>query len=211
MTKKQEYQIGAFANMLGVSIQTLRNWDESGKLKPSRISKGGTRFYNHSKLEEYGRQHGLADEVKLSAILYLTAHHSDELPQLNERVLQAKALIKKMAINYELTVVTDVFDLSGSEGFSSVIKQIGQRKINTLFVDQALLSGNNLMHTLFTTYTSNHSVTLNTLELSPNDEWQTTHSHSLDVLQSFDHFLEKYHKQLDEKATQQMIKKLIEK
>ncbi len=33
--------IGEFAKKIGVTIQTLRNWDKTGKLKPSHISKSG--------------------------------------------------------------------------------------------------------------------------------------------------------------------------
>ena len=38
--------IGKAANILGVSIQTLRNWGSNGKLAPSFITFGGTRMYD---------------------------------------------------------------------------------------------------------------------------------------------------------------------
>lgn len=38
--------IGKAANILGVSIPTLRNWDKAGKLTPSFITAGGTRMYD---------------------------------------------------------------------------------------------------------------------------------------------------------------------
>lgn len=38
--------IGKAANILGVSIPTLRNWDKAGKLTPSFITSGGTRMYD---------------------------------------------------------------------------------------------------------------------------------------------------------------------
>lgn len=210
MSKKQEYQIGAFAKMLGVSIQTLRNWDESGKLKPTRTSKGGTRFYSHSKLEEYGKQHGLANEIKLPAILYLTVDHSDKLSLLNERVVRAKELINKSAIDYELTVVTDVFNLSNTDGFTKVLSKIDSRNINTLFIDQALLPENSLMNTLFNNYTKNQSVILNKLTLSNEKLESKDHTYGADIHVAFDQFLNEYRDQLSEEVTQLMIKKLIE-
>lgn len=33
--------IGHAANLLGVTIQTIRNWDKQGLLKPDDITKGG--------------------------------------------------------------------------------------------------------------------------------------------------------------------------
>lgn len=38
--------IGQAAKILGVHVQTLRNWEKSGKLKPNSISPGGTRRYS---------------------------------------------------------------------------------------------------------------------------------------------------------------------
>src|ERR1017187_8770535 len=39
-------KIGEAAKLLGVSIQTLRRWEESGYLVPTRKSIGKTRYYN---------------------------------------------------------------------------------------------------------------------------------------------------------------------
>lgn len=39
------YSIGEFGKQIGVTPQTLRNWDKKGQLKPAHVSKGGTRYY----------------------------------------------------------------------------------------------------------------------------------------------------------------------
>lgn len=39
------YSIGEFGKQIGVTPQTLRNWDKKGELKPAHVSKGGTRYY----------------------------------------------------------------------------------------------------------------------------------------------------------------------
>lgn len=41
--------IGKAANYLGVSVDTLRNWETTGKIQPIR-SEGGIRTYNSSQL-----------------------------------------------------------------------------------------------------------------------------------------------------------------
>ena len=43
-------KIGEAAQLLGVSIQTLRRWEKSGSLLPDRISDGKTRYYSLDKL-----------------------------------------------------------------------------------------------------------------------------------------------------------------
>lgn len=45
--------IGEASSLLGVSIDTLRRWDESGRFRPARKSPGGTRYYNKSDIELY--------------------------------------------------------------------------------------------------------------------------------------------------------------
>lgn len=46
-------KINEAASYLGVSMDTLRRWDEEGKLKPLIISPGGHRFYSAVQLEEF--------------------------------------------------------------------------------------------------------------------------------------------------------------
>lgn len=45
--------ISEAAEILGVSIDTLRRWDKSGKLSPAKISEAGYRLYYRSQIELY--------------------------------------------------------------------------------------------------------------------------------------------------------------
>ncbi|WP_460192969.1 IS607 family transposase [Thermosynechococcus sp. FA-CM-4201] len=47
-------KIGVAAKLLGVSIETLRKWEKTGELVPDRKSRGGTRFYDSTKLLALG-------------------------------------------------------------------------------------------------------------------------------------------------------------
>jgi excisionase family DNA binding protein len=46
-------KINEAANYLGVSIDTLRRWDENGKLKALKEKSGGHRYYSLTQLEEF--------------------------------------------------------------------------------------------------------------------------------------------------------------
>lgn len=46
----KQYSIGQFAKEIGITVQTLRNWDKSGKLKPSYTSPSGHRYYSEDQL-----------------------------------------------------------------------------------------------------------------------------------------------------------------
>ena len=43
-------KIGEAAKLLGISIQTLRRWEETGYLLPAKKSKGNTRYYDLDQL-----------------------------------------------------------------------------------------------------------------------------------------------------------------
>ena len=42
--------IGKMAKSLGVTEQTLRNWDKSGRLKPAYVAETGYRYYSDEQL-----------------------------------------------------------------------------------------------------------------------------------------------------------------
>lgn len=44
-------KVGKAAELLGVTISTLRRWEEAGELLPARKSKGGTRYYDADTLD----------------------------------------------------------------------------------------------------------------------------------------------------------------
>ena len=46
------YSINEFSKILGVSAQTLRNWDANGKLHPHDTSSNGYRYYSHEQLSQ---------------------------------------------------------------------------------------------------------------------------------------------------------------
>lgn len=48
-----KYNISKASKILGVSAQTLRNWDKNGILKPSSISETGYRYYTDSDLSNF--------------------------------------------------------------------------------------------------------------------------------------------------------------
>lgn len=50
--------IKSASEILGISVETLRNWDKAGKLKATR-NKNGYRVYNISELERYAKEQGL--------------------------------------------------------------------------------------------------------------------------------------------------------
>ncbi len=50
--------IRSASEILGVSVETLRNWDKAGKLK-ARRNKNGYRVYNITELESFANKNNL--------------------------------------------------------------------------------------------------------------------------------------------------------
>ena len=66
------YSINKFSKILGVSAQTLRNWDKKGKLHPHHTSSNGYRYYSHEQLNQVMNVKPNLDR-KENMKLYLTA------------------------------------------------------------------------------------------------------------------------------------------
>ncbi len=60
---KKGITIKAAAEILSVSIATLRNWDKTGVLKARRDKKNGYRLYEIGALEKYAEAHNLKRSV----------------------------------------------------------------------------------------------------------------------------------------------------
>lgn len=74
--------IGKAAEILGVSIQTLRNWEKQGKLQPDFVTEGKTRRYSREKLLAVrGIQSPLPNNAKLT-YAYARVSTSDQKEDL---------------------------------------------------------------------------------------------------------------------------------
>ena len=52
MISSRYFTINKFAKIVGVTPQTLRNWDKSGKLKPHHTAENGYRYYSEEQLNQ---------------------------------------------------------------------------------------------------------------------------------------------------------------
>jgi len=108
------YSIGKFAKKIGVCVQTLRNWDKSGKLKPAyKVS--GRRSYSEEQLNEIlhpkeaidekvnTREEYNTEEEVLEAVKSLGATElrfaSDEL-RSNKRMILKAVKLTGLSLNF---------------------------------------------------------------------------------------------------------------
>ena len=138
-------KIGEAAKILGVSIQTLRRWEESGYLLPSRKSKGNTRYYNLDQLI-----HKEKIESDLTAAYARVSSH-DQKDDLKRQADVLAVYCSRQGWNFQI-----IQDLGSGmnyqkKGLKTLIHLILERKISRLVLthkDRLLRFGAELIFAL---------------------------------------------------------------
>lgn len=94
------YSINEFSKILGVSAQTLRNWDNNGKLHPHHTSSNGYRYYSHEQLnqvmnKEYKQYDYKFDEIYINTINNISNLYYDCVSNKTKKIIECiKELIE---------------------------------------------------------------------------------------------------------------------
>ena len=95
--------IGKFAKSLGVSIQTLRNWDKEGKLKPTYVTENGYRYYSEDLLNKFRNIKNI-NKIKKKNILYARVSTKDQKDDLNRQIDNLKQYAYNKGYSFEIMV-----------------------------------------------------------------------------------------------------------
>ena len=88
-------KIGKVADLLGVSIQTLHNWEKTGELVPDKKTQGGTRYYDIDKLLN-------KPEQKKVTLAYARVSSHDQKDDLVRQRQLLEAFCAKNAWQFEI-------------------------------------------------------------------------------------------------------------
>lgn len=146
------YTINEFSNILGVSAQTLRNWDKNNKLKPNHTSTNGYRYYSHEQLNQVMN---VTPKVARNTIGYCRVSSNKQKDDLERQVENMKLYLNSQGKPY--TIITDVG--SGinynKKGLKELIKLISQNKVEkvvVLYKDRLLRFGFELVEYIASLY-----------------------------------------------------------
>ncbi len=81
-----EVSIGVAAKALGVRPETLRRWEEQGKIPPPRRTPGGTRRYDLDRLLQAAPKHAPGPRVTLAYARVSSHDQKDDLARQVERL-----------------------------------------------------------------------------------------------------------------------------
>lgn len=125
------YSINKFSKILGVSAQTLRNWDAKGKLHPHHTSSNGYRYYSHEQLNQVMNIKPKLDRLVIG---YCRVSSNKQKDGLERQIENMKMYLTAQGKPYE--IITDIG--SGinynNKGLKELIQRITQNKVDKVVV-----------------------------------------------------------------------------
>jgi len=139
------YRIGEFANLIGKSSQTLRNWDRNGTLKPAVVNENGRKLYSKEQLDQF-----IKNEDRL-VIGFCRVNRKSRSYELERQVQLLKEYMDDQDWNYQ--IISDVG--SGLDykrkGLSEVLSLVLEHKVAKLIAvrrDSLVRYGYELIETI---------------------------------------------------------------
>lgn len=156
------YSINEFSKILGVSAQTLRNWDKSGKLHPHHTSTNGYRYYSH---EQLGQVMNIKTNVDKKVIGYCRVSSNKQKDDLKRQIENMEMYLTSQGKPFE--IISDIG--SGinykKKGLKELIKLITQNKVEkvvVLYKDRLVRFGFELIEYLASLYNCEIEIVDNT-------------------------------------------------
>ena len=156
------YSINEFSKILGVSAQTLRNWDKNNKLKPHHTSTNGYRYYSHDQLNQVMNLNPIIDK-KVIGYCRVSSHKQKD--DLERQIENMKLYLTAQGKPFE--IISDIG--SGinykKKGLKELIKRISQNKVEkvvVLYKDRLLRFGYELVEYIASLYNCDIEIIDNT-------------------------------------------------
>ena len=158
----KHYSIREFSKILGVSAQTLRNWDKKGTLKPHHTSSNGYRYYSHEQLNKILNVTPNLDRLTVG---YCRVSSNKQKDDLEIQVESMRMYLISKGKPFE--IITDIG--SGinykKKGLRELIKLITQNKVDKVVViykDRLLRFGFELIEYIASLYNCEIEIVDNT-------------------------------------------------
>ncbi|MGL4624964.1 MAG: IS607 family transposase [Culicoidibacterales bacterium] len=155
------YSIAQTSKLLGVTAQTLRNWDRSGKLKPHHTSESGYRYYSQ---EQLNRVLGIKDPNR-KVIGYCRVSSSKQKDDLERQIENMQAYLIAQGKPFEI-----IHDIGSginykNKGLQELLRLITQNEVDkvvVLYKDRLLRFGYELIEYIASLYNCDIEIIDNT-------------------------------------------------
>ena len=156
------YSINEFSKILGVSAQTLRNWDKNGKLHPHHTSSNWYRYYSHEQLNQVMNIKPNLDRIVIG---YCRVSSNKQKDDLERQIENMKLYLTSQGKPFE--IISDIG--SGinykKKGLKELIRRISQNKVEkvvVLYEDRLLRFGFELVEYIASLYNCDIEIIDNT-------------------------------------------------
>ena len=126
------YSAKTVTQILGVTAQTLRNWDKEGKLKPAYTESNGYRYYSEEDVLSYTKERDTKKERKLVGYVRVSSKKQED--DLNRQKENLESYLKQT--NQEYEIVSDIG--SGinynKPGLKKLIEKINKKEVDEIVV-----------------------------------------------------------------------------
>ena len=126
------YSSKTVSKILGVTAQTLRNWDREGKLKPSYVKSNGYRYYSEDSILSYTQER--KTKKNLTVIGYARVSSKKQSDDLERQISNLKTYLDSKYNEYE--IITDIG--SGinytKPGLKKLIEKINRKEVDLIVV-----------------------------------------------------------------------------
>ena len=118
--------------ILGVTAQTLRNWDKEGKLKPSYTKSNGYRYYSEDVILSYTQERKTKKDVNV--VLYARVSSKKQQDDLERQISNLKEYAKDKYEKYD--VISDIGSGINYEkpGLKRLIEMINKKQVDIIVV-----------------------------------------------------------------------------
>lgn len=146
------YSINEFSKILGVSAQTLRNWDRNNKLKPHHTSTNGYRYYSH---EQLNLVMNLNPTINKKVVGYCRVSSHKQRDDLARQIDNMRMYLLYQGKPFE--IISDVGSAINykKKGLRQLLKLITQNKVEkvvVLYKDRLLRFGFELVEYIASLY-----------------------------------------------------------
>ena len=126
------YSAKTVTQLLGVTAQTLRNWDKEGKLKPSYVKNNGYIYYSEESILSYTQER--KTKKNLNVIGYARVSSKKQADDLDRQVNNLKEYLLNKYDNFD--IITDIG--SGinynKPGLLKLIEKINKKEVDLIVV-----------------------------------------------------------------------------
>ena len=156
------YSINEFSKILGVSAQTLRNWDKNNKLKPHHTSSNGYRYYSHEQLNQVMN---IKPNLNRKIIGYCRVSSHKQKDDLERQIKYVTEYC--IAKGYQFEIIQDIgsginYDKKGLNHLIDLITNGEVSKVVVLYKDRLVRFGFELIENLCNKYETQIEIIDNT-------------------------------------------------